>query len=92
MAVDFCKKPRSDVAPVKLDFYKPEHVVKLNNEIKAGEIVASEKKLEAAPVVPVVMPEIIVAEPVIEPIAEEVSVVDTGASDEVVKAINKGRQ
>ena len=92
MAIDFCKNPEPDAAPIKLDFYKPEHVEKLNAEIKAGEIIAEEKKLEEAPVVPIVIPEIVVSEPVIEPAVDDAPVIDSGVSEEVAKAINKGRR
>lgn len=88
MSVDFIKKPSEDTSPVKLDFYKPEHVLRLVKEIKAGEIIVSEKNLDEVPPVTVVIPDIVITEPT----AEEVSVVDTGASEEVSKYINKGRR
>lgn len=82
MSVDFVKMPSKDTSPIRLDFYKPEHVARMNAAIKAGEIIIEEKKLEAVPCVPVVMPSIVV----------EHQSIDSGASDEVVKAINKGHR
>jgi hypothetical protein len=92
MSVDFIKNPKEDVAPIKLDFYKPATVEQLKSKIQAGQIVIEEKTLEVATVVPVVIPEIVIAEPVIEEAVEETLVVDSGVSEEVAKAINKGRR